>query len=64
MLFRSRRAIFGDKVPLATTDPTFDFTIPMNGSLPLDGAAPSIVDHRGDPTSKASIGDTILDVPK
>lgn len=42
-------AIFGDKVPLPTVNPTFDFTIPKDGSLPLDGAAPSIINHRGDP---------------
>lgn len=53
----TRRAIFGDKVPLPATNPTFDFTIPADGSLPLDGAAPSIIDHRGDPTSMASIPD-------
>ena len=50
-------AIFGDKVPLPTMNPTFDFTIPNDGSLPLDGAAPSIIDHRGDPTAMASIPD-------
>lgn len=47
-------AIFGDKVPLPNTNPTFDFTIPNDGSLPLNGAAPSIIDHRGDPTPMAS----------
>ena len=50
-------AIFGDKVSLPTADPIFDFTIPRDGSLPLDGAAPSIIDHRGDPTSMAAIPD-------
>lgn len=50
-------AIFGDKVPLPTMNPTFNFTIPNDGSLPLDGAAPSIIDHRGDPTAMASIPD-------
>ena len=53
----THRAIFGDKVALPTSNPTFDFTIPDDGSLPLDGAAPSIIDHRGDPTSMASIPD-------
>lgn len=53
----TRRAIFGDKVPLPAANPTFDFSIPEDGSLPLDGAAPSIIDHRGDPTSMASIPD-------
>jgi Glyoxalase-like domain len=50
-------AILGDKVPLPTMNPTFDFTIPNDGSLPLDGATPSIIDHRGDPTAMASIPD-------
>lgn len=53
----NHRAIFGDKIPLPTANPTFDFAIPEDGSLPLDGAAPSIIDHRGDPTSMASIPD-------
>ncbi len=50
-------AIFGGKVSLPTLNPTFDFTIPRDGSLPLDGVAPSIIDHQGDPTSMASIPD-------
>lgn len=50
-------AIFGDIVPLPTVNPTFAFTIPEDGSLPLDGAVPSIIDHQGDPTSMSSIPD-------
>jgi hypothetical protein len=50
-------AIFGEKVALPDSNSTFDFTIPDDGSLPLDGAAPSFIDHRGDPTSMASIPD-------
>jgi Glyoxalase-like domain len=53
----NRRAIFGDKVSLPVANPTFDFTIPADGSLPLDGVAPSIIDHGGDPTSMTSIPD-------
>ena len=56
-LLSSRRAIFGDRVPLPTGNPSFDFAIPPDGSLPLDGAMPSLIDHRGDPTSMASIPD-------
>jgi hypothetical protein len=56
-VFATRRAIFGDRVSLPTADPTFYFAIPADGSLPLDGAAPSLIDHRGDPTSMASIPD-------
>ena len=53
----TRRAIFGDRVSLPTAIPTFYFAIPADGSLPHDGAAPSLIDHRGDPTSMASIPD-------
>nr|WP_298690397.1 VOC family protein [uncultured Dongia sp.] len=53
----TRRAIFGDRVSLPTANPTFYFAIPADGSLPHDGAAPSLIDHRGDPTSMASIPD-------
>jgi hypothetical protein len=50
-------AVFGDKVPLPTAAPSFAFSIPKDGSLPLDGAAPSMIDHRRDPTSMAAIPD-------
>ena len=50
-------AIFGDEVSLPTVDPNFGFTIPKDGTLPLDGAVPSIIDHRGDSSYVASIPD-------
>jgi hypothetical protein len=50
-------ALFGERVALPAQDPTFAFTIPKDGSLPLDGAAPSIIDHRGDSSYVASIPD-------
>jgi hypothetical protein len=50
-------AIFGDEVPLPPGDPNFAFTIPKDGSLPLDGLAPSIIDHRGDSSYVVSIPD-------
>ncbi len=53
----AHRAIFGEKIPLPTANPTFDFSIPADGNLPLDGAAPSIIDHRGDLAFLASIPD-------
>ena len=53
----TRRAVFGEEVPLPPADPAFAFAIPEDGSLPLEGAAPSIIDHRGDPTSMAEIPD-------
>lgn len=50
-------AIFGEKIVLPTMDPNFAFTIPKDGSLPLEGAAPSIIDHQGDTLYIASIPD-------
>jgi hypothetical protein len=49
-----REHVFGEKVAL---NAAFDFSIPADGSLPLDGAAPSIIDRRGKPRSMASIAD-------
>jgi Glyoxalase-like domain len=49
--------IFGAKVPLPAVNSSFDFTIPNDGSLPLDGAVPSIIDRRGKPRSMATIAD-------
>lgn len=49
--------VFGEEVPLPPEEPVFAFSIPGEGTLPLDGAAPSIIDHRGDPTSMAEIPD-------
>jgi hypothetical protein len=49
-----RETVFGEKVSLNSS---FDFAIPRDGSLPLDGAAPSIIDRRGKPRSMASIAD-------
>ncbi len=53
----ARPEVFGEAVPLPPEDPTFAFAIPADGSLPLDGAAPSLIDHRGEPTSMAEIPD-------
>ena len=49
--------IFGEEVPLPPEAPTFAFSIPQNGSLPLDGAAPSLIDHYGDSSYIATIPD-------
>lgn len=51
------KGVFGETVPLPFGDPTFSFSIPADGSLPLNGAAPSLIDHRDDPTSMARIPD-------
>ncbi|MEM8595638.1 MAG: VOC family protein, partial [Pseudomonadota bacterium] len=49
--------VFGEAVGLPFSDPTFALTIPPDGSLPLGGAAPSLIDHRDRPTSLAAIPD-------
>src|SRR3954470_5309923 len=49
--------VFGEKVPLPAVNSSFDFAIPKDGSLPLDGAAPSIISRRGKPRSMATIAD-------
>jgi hypothetical protein len=56
-IIAGRGDIFGAKVPLPAVNSSFDFTIPNDGSLPLDGAAPSIIDRRGKPRSMATIAD-------
>ena len=57
IVLASHGATFGDKIPLPPLDPSFAFTIPEDGSLPLDGAVPSIIDHQGDASYIASIPD-------
>lgn len=49
--------IFGTEVPLPPEDPSFAFTLLASGGLPLDGAAPSIIDHRGDTSHIPTIPD-------
>ena len=57
VVLSTHHAVFGDEVPLPAADPVFAFSIPLDGSLPLDGAAPSLIDHRGAPTSRSEIPD-------
>lgn len=53
----SQHPEFGEVVPLPFQAPEFAFTIPTDGSLPLGGVLPSLIDHRGDPTKMADIPD-------
>ncbi|MDF2620155.1 MAG: riboflavin-specific deaminase [Xanthobacteraceae bacterium] len=50
-------AMFGEKVELPPENPSFSFSIPKDGSLPLDGAAPSLIDHRGNASYIATLPD-------
>jgi hypothetical protein len=52
-----REHVFGTKVSLPWPEPLFDFGIRDDGSLPLDGGAPCIIDRRGVPRSMAAIAD-------
>lgn len=56
-LLAAHGRIFGRAVALPMANPAFDFAIPDDGSLPLDGAAPLIIDRRGKARSMASMAD-------
>ncbi len=56
-LLSAHPGTFGEEVPLPPADPSFAFAIPADGSLPLDGAAPSIIDRRGAPEPMGAIPD-------
>ncbi len=49
--------LFGAEVALPPEAPEFRFAIPEDGGLPRGGAVPSLIDHRGVPTSMAEIPD-------
>jgi hypothetical protein len=49
--------VFGRKVSLPWSEPSFAFAIPDDGSLPLGGAAPSIIDRRGKPRTMTNVAD-------
>lgn len=55
IVLAGREDIFGKKVSLPWSEPSFEFGIRDDGWLPLDGAAPSIIDRRGKPRSMATI---------
>lgn len=57
IVLAGREAIFGKKVSLPWTGPAFDFAISDDGSLPLGGAAPCIIDRRGKARSMDKIAD-------
>jgi hypothetical protein len=52
-----REHVFGTKVSLPWAEPSFDFAIRADGLLPLDGAAPCIIDQGGVPRSMAAMAD-------
>lgn len=56
-ILAGREAVFGRKVALPFVESSFDFALRDDGSLPLDGALPSIIDRRGKPRSMATIAD-------
>ncbi len=49
--------MLGRKVPFTSANGSFCFAIPDNGALPLDGAAPSVIDRLGKPPSVATMAD-------
>ena len=55
--FVHHRSEFGEVVPLPFDAPEFAFSIPADGSLPLGGVLPSLIDHRDEPTRMSDIPD-------
>lgn len=56
-LLAEHSGVFGRKIPLPMDRPVFDFAIPDDGSLPLGGALPSVIDRRGKLRSMDNIAD-------
>jgi hypothetical protein len=52
-----REAVFGQAVSLPPAAPVFDFSLREDGALPLDGAAPNLIDRRGKARNMATIPD-------
>lgn len=52
-----REAVFGRKVSLPWGEPTFEFALRDDGALPLDGAAPCLIDRRGRPRSMGNVAE-------
>lgn len=49
--------VLGRKVDFTSANGRFCFAIPDDGALPLDGAAPSVIDRLGKPPSVAAMAD-------
>lgn len=49
--------LLGRKVEFSSANGRFCFAIPDDGALPLDGAAPSVIDRLGKPPSVATMAD-------
>lgn len=54
---KGREAIFGRQVVFTTASGSFGFSLRDDGALPLDGAAPCLIDRQGKPRSMAAIPD-------
>ncbi len=52
-----REDIFGRAVALPPAAPAFDFSLRADGALPLNGAAPCLIDRRGKARNMATIPD-------
>jgi hypothetical protein len=51
------KMVLGNKVDFTSANGNFCFAIPDDGALPLDGAAPSVIDRLGKPPSVAMMAD-------
>lgn len=51
------QGVLGRKVAFTSANGSFCFAIPDDGTLPLDGAAPSVIDRLGKPPSVATMAE-------
>lgn len=51
------KTVLGNKVDFTSANGSFCFAIPDDGALPLEGAAPSVIDRLGKPPSVATMAD-------
>lgn len=56
-MLSGRAEIFGEEISLPPEKPEFGFSLQNDGTLPLDGAVPTWIDHRTDPTEMDDIPD-------
>lgn len=56
-MLAQHKPVLGNKVNFTSANGSFCFAIPDDGALPLDGAAPSVIDRLGKPPSVATMAD-------
>ena len=57
LVLARREHVLGRTISLPWTEPQFEFALTDDGALPLNGAAPCVIDRRGRPRSMATMPD-------